>query len=153
MKKIIFFLIMICFLLSSQVYGQKVSQVTFINEIADKEEVTYAEGIQFFLMVIEKKVGSFQDNVNFLNKEGLTKGINLTKDSLLRRGTLSLIIARHLKLSDSLLYNIFKSERYAYRACAAKEIMEYDGSEWDILSGGELVEIMTKVSEILGGKE
>ena len=151
MRKQIIILTISCILLSSQIYGQKISQVTFINEIADKEQVTYGEGIQFFLMVIEKKIGSFQENVNFLNKEGLTKGITLTKDSPLRRGTLSLILARHLKLSDSLLYNIFKSERYAYRACAAKEIMEYDGSEWEILSGGELVEIMTKVSEMLGG--
>ena len=31
--------------------------------------------------------------------------------------------------------------------------MSYDGSEWDTLSGGELVEIMTKVSEMTGGNE
>ena len=38
-------------------------------------------------------------------------------------------------------------EGYAFRACVAHGIMDHDGSEWDKISGEELIEIMSKVTE------
>ena len=153
MKNIII-LFCILFLYSGQVFSQNaITHIDFINEVADKNQTTFEDGVYFFVMVMGKNPGSFEKNINYLNKEGLTKGINLQKDSPLRRGAFALMMARHLDLQDSLLFLIFKTERYAYRVCAANGIMSYEGSEWDTLSGGELIEIMTKVSELSGGNE
>ncbi len=42
---------------------------------------------------------------------------------------------------------MFRTERYAFRACASRGLMDANNSEWDKLSGEELLEIMAKVSE------
>jgi hypothetical protein len=63
------------------------------------------------------------------------------------------MIARYLDLKDLLLYRLFKIERYAYQACVAAEIMEANRSEYDKLSGEELIEIMSTVDEIKRGAE
>ena len=144
----------ILILFSIQAFSQNTTKnINFINEVADKDKTTFAEGVHFFVMVMGNKPGSFVKNIKFLNKEGITKGISLKKESPLRRGAFALMMARHLDLKDSLLYMIFKTERYAYRACITNGIMSHEGSEWDTLSGGELIEIMTKVSELTGGNE
>jgi hypothetical protein len=153
MKKILLIIVSACILISSQLSAQNIQHIEFINNVADKDKALYSDGINFFLLITGKKIQSFEENIRALNREGITTGITLTKNSQLRRGALALILARYLKLGDSLLYRIFGTERYAYRACAAKEIMSYDGSEWETLSGGELVEIMTNVSELTGGNE
>ena len=143
----------LCFLFTTHLSAQNIANIDFINNTADKDKITVEDGVHFFMLTAGKKIQSFEENIKTLNKEGITSGINFAKNSLLRRGALALMIARYLKLGDSLFYTIFHTERYAYRACAANNIMSYDGSEWDILSGGELVEIMTKVSEMTGGNE
>jgi hypothetical protein len=68
----------------------------------------------------------------------------------MRKGVAARLLARYLGLTDSLLYDIFGSERYAFRACVAAGIMVADGSEWDAVSGEELLEIMRRVAEISG---
>lgn len=153
MKKILIFLC-IPVLFSTLSFAQNTERnINFINDIADKDRTTFGEGVHFFVMIMGRTPGSFEKNINYLNKEGITKGIDLKKDSPLNRGAFALMMARHLDLKDSFLYMIFKTERYAYRVCVANEIMSHEGSEWDTLSGGELVEIMTRVSELSGGNE
>jgi hypothetical protein len=145
--------VIILMLISSISFGQNISNISLINEIADKDEATFEDGIRFVMLLTGKNPASFQENIVKLNNEGITQGIQLDKDSPLRRGVLSLMLARHLDLKDSLLYKIFKTQRYAYRACVANDLMHYEGSEWDKLSGGELVEIMAKASDFSGGNE
>ncbi|MBN2038520.1 MAG: hypothetical protein JW864_00660 [Spirochaetes bacterium] len=153
MKKIIIFLC-ILFFYTIQAYSQNTERnINFINEVADKEKATFSEGVHFFIMVMGESPGTFNKNIAFLNKEGITKGITQSENTPLRRGTFALMMARHLDCKDTLLFRIFETERYAYRACTANGIMSHEGSEWDILSGGELIEIMTKVSELSGGNE
>ncbi len=153
MAKLTVIIISFIILLASQLSAQNIPNIDFINKVSDKEKTTFEDGIHFFMMTAGKRIQSFDENMKVLNREGITSGINFTKDSPLRRGVLAKIIARYLMLGDSLMYFIFGTERYAYRICAANNIMSYDGSEWDTLSGGELVEIMTKVSELTGGNE
>lgn len=142
-----------CIMFSSFLSAQNITNIDFINTTADKDTASFEDGVHFFMLTSQKKIQSFEENMKLLNKEGITTGINYAKTAGLKRGALALMIARYLKLTDSLFYAVFNTQRYAYRACAANNIMSYDGSEWDILSGGELVEIMTKVSEKTGGNE
>jgi hypothetical protein len=44
------------------------------------------------------------------------------------------------------MYSIFGTERYAYTSCVSLKLMGGGKSEWDYLSGSELIEIMSKVS-------
>jgi hypothetical protein len=150
-KAVLFSAVFILF--SFQLFAQNTSNITIINEIADKDQVTYSDGVYFFLLIMGKTPGSFDNNIETLNQEGITTGIALNEDSPLRRGALALMMARHLNLNDSLLFMIFKTERYAYRSCIANGIMNQNGSEWDKISGGELIEIMTRVSDLTGGNE
>ena len=60
--------------------------------------------------------------------------------------------AGYLDLCGSLMYMISGAERYAFRACVAEGIMRGDGSENDVISGPELVEVLGRVSEIRGGR-
>ena len=136
-----------------QAFPQDISNVIFINELADKDEVTFGEAVRFFVMTIGKKPGSFKNNLRVLNKNGILTGIDTKRGDLIRKGTLALMIARYLDLKDLLLYKILKIRRYAFRACVANDIMHYNASEWDRISGGELIEIMTKVSDVSGGSK
>ena len=120
MTKLSIIIISLCILFSSQLFAQNIANIEFIgNTVADKDKSTFADSVHFFMLTAGKKIQSFEENMKVLNKEGITSGINLIKDSPLRRGALALMLARYLKLGDSLLYAIFKNERYAYRACAA----------------------------------
>jgi hypothetical protein len=60
--------------------------------------------------------------------------------------------ARFLNLKQSLMYNIFGIERYAYRACLADNLFSGDGSENDLISGSELIELFSRVNEFRSGR-
>ncbi len=134
-------------------FPQNISNLIFINELADKDEVTFKDAVRFFVITIGKQPKNHKRNLQILKKGGVMEGINSDKNTLIRKGTLSLMIARHLDLKDSLLFMIFKFERYAFKTCVANGIMHYNASEWDRISGGELIEIMTNVSEMSGGSK
>lgn len=149
-KKFTVFIVTAIMLLYSQVYSQNMGNITFINDLADKEEVTFEEAITFFVMVTENKTQSYESNLQLLQSRGILSGnISTDKNDPLKRGLLAGMIAEKLELGDSLLYMILPIERYAFRACVAEDIMQVEGSEWDTISGGELIEIMTAVSVIL----
>ena len=156
-KKFIIFTItaiMLCF--TGSLHSQNMNSLQFINSIADKEEVTVGEAVKLFLMITENKSGSFEENVKYLKSaKVLDSDFNTGANDALKRGLLAKMIAKKLNLKDSLLGLILPFERYAHKACIAENIMQTDTSEWDAISGGELIEIMTAVSVILetGGKK
>ncbi len=128
-----------------------VADVAYINTVADKPVATVGDGMKLYVLSLGIDGGDFKANMNLLLKAGILKHTDYIETAPLRRGTLARMIARHLKLNDSFFFNLFGTERYAFRACIAEEIMDYDGSEWDKLSGGELLEILRRVSEKTGG--
>ncbi len=152
--KIILTLFIVCtFFCIPQAFPQDISNLIFINELADKDEITFEEGVRFFVLTIGKRPQSYKKNLRTLQKGGILEGIDSDKDTPIRKGTLALMIARHLDLKDHLLFKIFKFKRYAFKACVANGIMHYNASEWDRISGGEMIEIMNIVSEMSGGKK
>jgi len=135
-------------LFTINIFPQGMKNIAFINELADRDEVTLGHAVRFFLLTVGAKTQSFERNIRTLNRYGIMEGITIEKDKPLSRGTLALMIARYLDLKGSLLYITFNIGRYAYRACVAEGIMHYSGSEWDLISGGELIEIMSIVSNV-----
>jgi hypothetical protein len=147
MKKALTFLAAL--ILSTPLLSQDLSEINIITGIADKPAATFSDAVNLFVIVSGEKARG--DVMKTSGIQNITRGMNYRAEDPLRRGALALMIARHLDLRGTLLYSIFRTERYAYKVCVKNHVMESDGSEWDRLSGGELVEIMRKVSAKKGG--
>ncbi len=138
------FLLLLC---SQKIFSQDMGNIAFINAVADKQEVTNKEAVKFFLLIIGEAPQTYDINLNTLkSQELIDMNADIPGDMPLKRGLLASMIARKLNLSDSLLYLLLDFERFALRACKADDIMQYNTGEYDVISGGELIEIMTAMS-------
>ena len=126
-------------------------EINFINDLAGKQAVTFEDGVKMFLYTLGKTPAGFDADVKMLRGMNLLKFDAYDKDETLRRGMLALMVARHLKLQGSLFYLMFDTQRYAHRACVAEKIMDINTSEWDTLTGDELIDVMAIVSERMEG--
>ncbi len=137
--------------LAAPLAAQDMGDFTFIDELASKKEATQGDAVRMFVIHLGKNPTTFAANLRVLEKENIVRGMKLAENKKLRRGTLALMAARQLKLGDSLLYAVFGGGRYAVTACVANDVMTSEGGEWDVISGGELVEVIGKMSEKAGG--
>lgn len=149
MNIIVSFLLMLVF--ATPLLSQDISEITTINTIVDKPAASFSDAVKLFVLVSGGRSTGHDDSMRLAGVQKVVRGMNYRAEDPLRRGALALMIARHLDLRGTLLYSIFRTERYAYKVCVKNHVMESDGSEWDRLSGGELVEIMRKVSAKKGG--
>ena len=148
--KITGIILLMLFLFPMTSFSQgKLNSLNFTEKLGSKKTVTIKDGVTFFMFVLNKKPGNFNKDVAELQKLGILKKKKkeYNEDSHLRLGFLSNMIVRYLKLDDSMMYQIFKSDRYAYRICTAEGITSEGASEWNKLSGEELIEIMSIVIE------
>ena len=142
------------FLLSGSFgFAQEAGQINFINDLAGKKEVTFEQAVKFYLYTLGKAPTNFNADVKALKDLKLLKAPAYEKDRPLRRGMLALMIARHLKIKNSLFFLMFDTRRYAHRACVGAKIMDVDTSEFDLMSGDELIETMAAVSERMEAKK
>lgn len=130
---------------------QSVADIEFVNQVADLPLARVKDAVGLFAMFYGVRRPDFQNNIALLRSKGIPVPDGLQENDALRRGTLALLAAQYLRLGDSFMYRIFHTKRHAVTACVAGGIMEASGSEWDILSGGELVEVVRKVAEKAGG--
>ena len=148
MKKV--YLAVACFLLQGFLSAQ--GSLTYINQLGAKQIATYADGLYFMVIVLNRAPGNFSKNKAAIQRRVKSVDeIKLKPSDPLNRGAIALLISSYLNLSDSLMYNIFKNQTYAVQACIAAGIMDANCSSNDILSGEDLIEIMDKVSLHKGG--
>ena len=146
-KGIVFYLLLsAALLLPLAGQAQESDSANYITALGDKQQATCGDALTIFMFQLGKKPGNYTSNQETLRKEGIEVTDRAEGESL-RRGEIANMVAQHLKLSKSLFYNIFKTDRYAVKACVAAKIMTTDSSEWDLLSGEELIEIMRKAAE------
>jgi hypothetical protein len=140
-------IIVLSFILFSGIFSfaQDVSQLDWLSDLDGKSVATYGDAVRLFALQEGKKSAVALTGTG-IELEDYSQGDSLTK------GMLAKMTARYLDLGGSLKYMIFGTERYAYRACIAYGIMRAAGSENDLISGPELVEVMGKISEMKGGK-
>ena len=138
MKLVRVFLINILLLmvLSASLTAQDISPLLYINELDAKKTATYGDALRMFRFQVRTVPGS---------KEYMLKGY--FDDFPLTKGVISLMVARYLGLNKSLLFNIFGTERYAYKACLADKLFSELGSENDLMSGADLIELFTRIDE------
>ncbi len=145
--------LLVILLFPAALFSQGAGNVALINEIADKPVVSNGDAVTMFVLIIDERDRGFDANVSKLKEKNILKDEQLKENDHMRQGQLARMIARYLDLNDSLMYFLVPSNRYAVRACVANRIMSYEVGEWDPVSGGELVEIMSKVSLLAEGGE
>lgn len=133
-------------------FSQNIQDILFVQQLADRPTATCADAVRFFAYVTGSQLLDYGAAHRLLESRGVTAGMRLDPNALLRRGTLATMIARHLNLGDSLMYFITGTGRYATRACIAEGLMEGTASEWDALSGGELIDIATRSARAARGE-
>jgi len=137
------------FLMAGTSYGQNTGEIEWLSQLDKKTVVSYNDAVSLFIFQLGKKSSTFEQDSALLISQGI--GLDgYTKDSLLTKGMLSKMTAKYLNLSGSLMYLIFNSERYAFKACIAKGIFTEDGSDYDKLSGSAMIETFSRISEIKG---
>ncbi len=127
--------------------AQQMGNINFYAELGDRPVATVGDAVKLFAITLGKNPRDFNEAKKFLVHEGVFPDRPFAEGDALRRRTVAYMAARYLKLGDSLMYSIFKNERYAVTACGANGIMPAGKGEWDILSGGELMEIVARVAE------
>ncbi|MBN2402332.1 MAG: hypothetical protein JXN64_08010 [Spirochaetes bacterium] len=116
-----------------QAKAQAFDEVAFLDNLSKKDKATVGDALKLFELVIGKKEP--------LSKDGPAN------NAVLKKGFISLKVANALNLTDSVVFTLFKSERYAFRACVAHGLLNADASEYDTMSGEELIEFLTLASE------
>jgi hypothetical protein len=151
MNKYLYFIVsLITFsLITIAAFSQDVTQSVFLSDLDNKETATYGDA----LIIFNLQSGSSASIKNL--SESAKKKFTLNdydEKAVLTRGIASLMTARYLDLGGSFMYLLFETERYAYTVCVTNEIFPKNGSENDIMSGPELIELLSRISEIKGGK-
>ena len=146
--KVFFINILMLMVLSATGMSQDIAPLLFVNELDGKKIATYGDALRIFRLQVRTIQGS---ESSYLLK-GYYDDLPLTK------GMISLMVARYLQLIEvkprkCLMYNIFGSERYAYRALLADKIFSEFGSENDLMTGGELIELFAKIDEFYKGRK
>ncbi len=149
MKKILSVLFILS--LVSFISAQDLNQIEYTQNLDIKKKVLFSDAVTMFVYQLNRKPSTFDKDAKYLLDQGIIKKI-YPADKPLRRGTIAYMTVKHLKINDSLMFKITKSERYAFYVCVSYKIMDKDGSENDILSGGELLEIFNSISEFGGEK-
>ncbi|PKL17687.1 MAG: hypothetical protein CVV49_09860 [Spirochaetae bacterium HGW-Spirochaetae-5] len=140
----------IAILLSTGIaFSQDVTQVTFLSELDNKSTATYGDALIMFKLQSGSSV-SAKGRSSSLKELYVLQGYDET--DTLSKGMASLMTARYLDLGGSFMYMILDIKRYAYKACIANGIFTADGSENDKMSGPELIELFSKISDFKGGE-
>jgi len=134
--------------------AQNMGSLTFIENLGNREQATLGDAVTFYMLTLNKPARGFKADLSALKRLGILDAgalLDSGKKDVLRKGVIAGMIARHLKLRDSIWYLVTGFDRYAYRACVAAKILPPKGSEWDKVSGEELIEMMRRVGERSGG--
>lgn len=137
----------IVFFMAVPLFAQQPPGIAFIDELSRKSEATVGDAVKFFVMIQGERSRGFGADLQTLRTADLLDDREYTEAEPLKRGEVAFIAARLLELDDSLLYNIFGNRRYAVTACRAAGFIHGFGGANVKVSGGELIDIMTLVSD------
>ncbi len=145
MKKVkLFYITLLTILgLSATAFAQDITQITFLSELDNKPNATYGDALILFKLEFGNSLTP---------KKGTITIKRYHESDLLTKGMASQMAAESLKLGGSFMYMLFGTERYAYRACLANGIFSEGGSENDKMTGPELIELLSRINDIKGGK-
>jgi hypothetical protein len=140
-------MVLLGILILSPLAAQNEGSIAYIQQLSQKQTAECSDAVRLFVLQSGKAYTNFNQGLEYLVQTGVLK----TKEGYqekkpLRRGQLALMTTRYLMESDSFMYSLFGSERYAYTSCVSLKLMEGGRSEWDDISGSELIEVLGKIS-------
>jgi len=116
-------------------------------KLAEKPLVTVEDAVTLFMLTTDGKTQGFTKDTQALKAKGiLPKEYNANAPATM--GLVAYMIAKQENLKHSLMFTLFKSQRYAVFACIAAGYLPANAGENIKLSGVELMEIMGR----LGGE-
>lgn len=123
-------------------------QIDFINKLTEKKYANFSDlVISFCYLYNIEVVDDFNTNLNNLSKYIKNFPKNTNKDRIVTIGDFSLFAAQYLKLKTGLFYLATKSGRYASRELMLINIIHYNTSEFERISGEDLLKYLEKVIE------
>ena len=140
------FLLLAILLASFPLYAEGTGTIEYIQSLAGKPAATVADAVILFAMQDGSQSADFSAARDLLIGKGILKQRDYASEESLKRGLLAGMTARALDLRGSLLFKLTGADRYACSACSAEGIMKGELSEYDIISGPELIEIIGAVS-------
>ena len=146
MKKLygIFLVIFLLGILSSAFAADPAS---YFRNLAEKKVAAKSDAILLISMMTGKETFNVNTAVNHLiQKKIIKKSKNMKKNAPLTKGCLALLIMRAKNYGGGLFYSLIGGGRYAFRELVYRGVMRASGSENHILSGGELIGIISKVT-------
>jgi hypothetical protein len=127
------------------------NNIQYLDNLSIKQTASINDAFALYYFYKYNKNSNFKIHRNAIIELKIIDSDKYNNANLaLRRGLLAKIVAVELNLKKSLMYLIFKNERYAYRACIAEEIMSPGKSNNDIISGQELIEIIHILTNLKG---
>ncbi|MGB4269350.1 MAG: hypothetical protein WBK20_09230 [Spirochaetota bacterium] len=117
-------------------------------QLAQKPIATVEDAVTLFMLSTEGKSAGYAKDANTLHTKGILPKV-YDPDTPCTMGLLAYMMAKHANIKHSLMFNIFKSQRYAVFACIAAGYLPSNAGEHSKLSGVELLEVMGR----FGGAE
>jgi hypothetical protein len=143
MKRLV---MLVAMLAALPLYAEGTGTIEYIQSLAGKPAATVSDAVILFAMQEGSRIADFSEARDLLIGKGILKQREYNPADPLGRGLLAGMTARMLDLRGSLLFKLTGADRYACSACSADGIMKGDISEYDTISGPELIEIIGAVS-------
>lgn len=139
------FLIILVLFICSFIYGE---QADFFTQLSEKEYATFSDCVVSYCYFRNIQVtDNFDKNVMALQEQITKMPKNLSEDKSLTVGDFSMLTAQHLNIKSGLFYLASKAGRYASRELFQLNIIPLNTSEFEKISGLELIQLLQKVVE------
>ncbi len=117
-------------------------------KLAEKPVATVEDAVTLFMLSTDGKSAGYAKDAATLHAKGILPKV-YDPGTPCTMGILAYMMAKHAHSTHSLMFNIFKSQRYAVFACIAAGYLPSKAGEHSKLSGVELLEVMGR----FGGAE
>ena len=153
-KTVIFFLLSI---FSMQFSAETVSTLSVFRSIADRKIATVQDLSDLMMMNLEnfEKFPTAKERNKRIQELNLMEFAAMENPEKIRltRGRLSKVLHKIFNIDKSMLFLLTGFERYAHRDMQHAGIMDTRFSEMDFVSGGQLIGIFEKCSELKAIRE
>ena len=121
-------------------------EAAFMDKLIFKKEATFGDLVTLFSYLVNENVTESYDlNVQDLKEKFKFFPKNISETKKLTVGDFSLIAIQYLKIESGLLYLATRNSRYATRELINRKVVPFNTSEYDYISGLDLISYLQKV--------
>jgi len=129
------------------------NQGDFLNVLSEKKNAAFEDCITSFCYLYELEVKEdFNENIEMLKQKIKHFPKKYSKENLLTIGDFSVFAAQYINIKSGIFYMAGKNGRYASRELMIINIIPLYTSEWNKISGLELIRLLQKVDDYANKK-